>query len=83
MAVPKAVCAGGSSTDRRMARAGACPVLSAGCSSEGWCAVWRLGAVPPAIAVRNCITLKRHSNGHARKKSRLAFKRLIRMGKSN
>lgn len=56
---------------------------AAGCSSEGSCAVWSVGAGPPDVAVSNWITLKRHSNGHARRKARLAFKRLIRTGKSN
>lgn len=83
MAVPKAVCACGSSAEGRLARAGARTVPSAGCSSEGSCTVWRVCALTPAVAVSNWITLKRHSNGHARKKARLAFKRLIRMGKSN
>lgn len=44
---------------------------------------WVVAALPPAIAGSNWITLQRHRNGHARKKARLAFKRLIRMGKSN
>lgn len=83
MAVHKAVCACGSSADGRLARAGALTVPSAGCSSEGPRTVWRVRALTPAVAVSNWITLKRHSHGHARKKAGLAFKRLIRMGKSN
>lgn len=53
------------------------------CSSEGSCTMWRMCAVRRAITLGNWITLKSHSNGQARKQARLAFKRLIRMGKSN
>lgn len=61
---------------------GGCPVLSLSLQLIGGI-LWRVGAVPPAIALSNCITLKRHSSGRARKKAKLAFKRLIRMGKNN